>query len=104
MATTVDECGAGVLSRAEFEITDKEVDDERELVDRERLEELEDDDRLDDWISIKEEVVQAVQSAYHVSFRLLQGGHFEDEPVLGQLRRLLIEQMAELKVAQRWVQ
>jgi hypothetical protein len=94
----VDECGTGALSRAEFEITEEELSRALDAVDRLRLKKLVDDGRLNDWISYKEEVVNALKAAYHVSFRLSQSGKFEDEPALAGLRDLLVAQLAELRV------
>ncbi len=43
----------------------------------------------------------AFKMSYHMAFALSQGHHFEGEPVLADLRRLLVGQLAELRVAQR---
>jgi hypothetical protein len=54
-------------------------------------------------ISVKADVVKAIQDAYRLSFRLLQSVWLENDPVLIELRALLCRQMAELAVIQSWM-
>ncbi len=98
----VDECGTG-KSCHEFKISEEEVRLEVPGVNRVRLDDLWEAGRLPVVISVKADVVKAIQDAYRLSFRLLQSVWLENDPVLIELRALLCRQMAELAVIQSWM-
>ncbi len=87
---------------AEFLITNKELSRAWSVVDRPRLEWMDYNELLDDWIPIMEDVVKAVEDAYRTSFKLLKSGNLKKEPHLNKLRQVLISMMAELQVAKNW--
>jgi hypothetical protein len=89
-------------SPAEFLITKEELSWARAVVDRTRLEWMEDKELLDDLIPIMEDVVKAIEDAYRTSFKLLKSGNFKNEPNLNNLRNVLISMMAELQVVKNW--
>ena len=64
---------------------------------------MEDQELLDDWLPLMEEVVGILEEAYRKSFQLLQSGQFQREPILGQLRHALITAISELEVVKRWM-
>ena len=85
-----------------YEITEEELT-KCNWVDRPRLLWMEDQELLDDWLPLMEEVVGILEEAYRKSFQLLQSGQFQREPILGQLRHALITAISELEVVKRWM-
>ena len=83
-------------------ITKEELSWARAVVDRTRLEWMEDKELLDDLIPIMEDVVKAIEDAYRTSFKLLKSGNFKNEPNLNNLRNVLISMMAKLQVVKNW--
>jgi hypothetical protein len=53
-----------------------------------------------EWIHFKKDIAECIQNVYHTAFVLSRGHHFDSEPVLADLRCLLIGELAELLVAQ----
>ena len=99
----VDECGWG--SRRLFqpiEISEKEIESEWVKIDFDDLdhwEDLNDSNRLFLLASLKKDVLEILQEAYRVSFRMFAREGFGNEmKVLIELRRLLCCLMAEMRV------
>ena len=84
------------------QITQEELKSEWYVVDRPRLEWMDEQELLDDWIPLMEEVVGILKEAYRKSLQIFESGQLTREPILGQLRRALITAMSELYVAKRW--
>ena len=85
------------------QITQEELKSEWYVVDRPRLEWMDEQELLDDWIPLMEEVVGILEEAYRKSFQLFESGQFQREPILGQLRHALITAISELEVVKRWM-
>jgi hypothetical protein len=85
-----------------YQITQEELDYEWDVDDRPRLEWMDEQELLDDWLPLMEEVVGILEEAYRKSFQIFESGHFKREPILDQLRRAVITAMSELDVASRW--
>ena len=60
-----------------------------------------DEERLDDWLRVMEEIVATIGYTYHSSFQLLESNNLKDECLLEALRALYIFAMAEVNVAKR---
>ena len=86
-----------------YQITQEELKSEWYVVDRPRLEWMDEQELLDDWIPLMEEVVGILEEAYRKSFQLFESGQFKREPILGQLRHVLITAISELEVVKRWM-
>ncbi len=84
-----------------YQITQEELDYEWDVVDRPHLECMDVQGLLDDWLPLMEEVVDILEEAYRKSFQIFESGHFTREPILGQLRHVLITALSELDVASR---
>jgi len=95
----VDKCGTGARWQAKFKILKEEVLYAQNRLDRSRLEWLESNGLLDDWISKIEEIVKAAKDAYRASS---ESGNFKNEHNLENLKNVLISLTAELKVIQSW--
>ena len=64
---------------------------------------MDDENLLDDWIPLMEEVAGILEEAYRKSYQLFESSdQFEIEPILRTLRELLITAMAELEAAKDW--
>jgi len=94
-------------------MSDKEVDDEypqwpditeEELSFAEDLwnrDPSPDEQRLDDWLRVMEEIVATIGYTYHSSFQLLKSNNLKNESLLEALRGMYIFAMAEVNVAKR---
>ncbi len=71
-------------------------------VDRPRLLWMEDQELLDDWLPLMEEVVGILEEAYRKSYQLFESGQFKREPILDHLRHALITAISVLEVVKRW--
>ena len=93
-------------------MSDKEVDEcaqwpeitEEELSFAENLwnrDSSPDEQRLDDWLRVMEEIVATIEYTYHSSFQLLKSNNLKNESLLEALRGMYIFAMAEVNVAKR---
>jgi len=93
-------------------MSDKEVDEcaqwpeitEEELSFAENLwnrDSSPDEQRLDDWLRVMEEIVATIGYTYHSSFQLLKSNNLKNESLLEALRGMYIFAMAEVNVAKR---
>jgi hypothetical protein len=94
-------------------MSDKEVDDEypqwpditeEELSFAENLwnrDSSPDEQRLDDWLRVMEEIVATIEYTYHSSFQLLESNNLKNESLLEALRSMYIFAMAEVNVAKK---
>jgi hypothetical protein len=98
----VDECGMGSHYGRELILTEEELIQACKVVDCEVLDKFKEGDGFDgtEWIRFKKDIAECIQNVYHMAFALSRGHHFEGEPVLADLRRLLVGQLAELRVIQ----
>ena len=88
---------------SEFRITQEELSRAQNVVDRSHLECMEIKELFDDWVPAMEDVVKAVEDAYHTSLQLLnKDGNLQNEPQLNNLRQVLICMMAELQMVKNW--
>ena len=85
-----------------YQITQEELKSEWYVVDRPRLEWMDEQELLDDWIPLMEEVVSILEEAYRKSYQLFESGQFQREPILGQLEHALITTISELEVVKGW--
>ena len=92
MSDEEDECGTGAPCLG---ITKEELSYARDLV---NCEPFSDQERLDDWLQIMEEVAKDIGIVYRSSFRLLESNNFKDESILDLLRTVYISAMAEVDV------
>jgi hypothetical protein len=60
-----------------------------------------DEERLDDWLRVMEEIVATIGYTYHSSFQLLKSNNLKNESLLEALRGMYIFAMAEVNVAKR---
>ena len=60
-----------------------------------------DEERLDDWLRVMEEIVGTIGYTYFSSFRLLERNNFNHALLLRALRSLYIHTMAERNVLKR---
>ena len=84
-----------------YQITEEELI-KCNWVDRPRLLWMEDQELLDDWLPLMEEVVGILEEAYRKSFQLFESGQFQREPILGQLEHALMTAISELEVVKGW--
>jgi hypothetical protein len=98
----VNKCRKRAYSSAQFKITKEELSRAQNLVNRSRLEWLESNELLDDWISILKKVVEAVKDTYRASFQFLESGNFKNKPSLDNLKNVVISLTADLKVIKSW--
>ena len=98
----VDECGMGSHYGRELIITKEELIQACKVVDCGVLGKFKEGGGFDggEWIHFKKDIAECIQNVYHKAFVLSRGHHFESEPVLADLRCLLIGELAELLVAQ----
>ncbi len=84
-------------------ITEEELDYERDMVIRPRLECMDAQELLDVWLlPLVEEVVGIIEEAYRKSYQLFESGQFQREPILDHLRHALITAISELEVVKSW--
>jgi hypothetical protein len=95
----VDKCGTGARWQAKLKILKEEVLYAQDHLDRSRLEWLESNGLLGDWISNMEEIVTAAKNACRA---LSESGNFKNEHNLDNLKNVLISLTADLKVIQSW--
>ena len=60
-----------------------------------------DEQRLDDWLLVMEEIVGIIGYTYHSTFQLLESKNVNNNCLLEALRALYIFAMAEVNVAKR---
>jgi len=60
-----------------------------------------DEERLDDWLRVMEEIVKTIGCTYRSSCQLLESNNVNNECLLEALRALYIFAMAEVNVAKR---
>jgi hypothetical protein len=60
-----------------------------------------DEEQLDDWLRVMEEIVGTIGYTYFSSFRLLERNNFNHALLLCALRSLYIHAMAEVNVVKR---
>jgi hypothetical protein len=60
-----------------------------------------DEERLDDWLRVMEEIVKTIGCTYRSSCQLLESNNLKNECLLEALRALYIFAMAEVNVAKR---
>jgi hypothetical protein len=60
-----------------------------------------DEQRLDDWLRVMEEIVATIGSTYRSSFHLLESNNLKNKSLLEALRGMYIFAMAEVNVAKR---
>jgi hypothetical protein len=60
-----------------------------------------DEERLDDWLRVMEEIVGTIGYTYHSTFRLLESNNLDNKSLLEALRTLYIFAMAEVDVVKR---
>jgi hypothetical protein len=77
------------------EITEEELSYARDLWSCQRLP---DQECLDDWLQIMEEIVGVIGSAYRSTFRLLESNNLKNESLLELLRAVYACVMAEVDV------
>ena len=60
-----------------------------------------DEQRLDDWLRVMEEIVATIGYTYRSSFQLLESNNLKNKSLLEALRGMYIFAMAEVNVAKR---
>ncbi len=86
-----------------YQITEEELTQEWCLVDRPCLKWMEDEDLLDGWLPLMEEVVGIFEEAYRKLYQLFESSdQYKREPILDHLRYALITAISELEVVKRW--
>jgi hypothetical protein len=86
-----------------YQTTQEELDCERDMVVRPRLECIDAQELLDVWLlPLVEEVGGILEKAYRTSYQLFESGQFQREPILGQLEHALITAISELEVVKGW--
>jgi hypothetical protein len=80
------------------EITEEELLYAQDLWNREPSP---DEERLDDWLLVMEEIVGIIGYTYHSTFRLLESNNVNNKCLLEALRALYIFAMAEVNVVKR---
>ena len=80
------------------EITEEELSYAQDIWNREPSP---DEERLDDWLLVMEEIVGIIGYTYHSTFQLLESKNVNNNCLLEALRALYIFAMAEVNVAKR---
>ena len=80
------------------EITEEELSYAQDIWNREPSP---DEERLDDWLLVMEEIVGIIGYTYYSTFQLLKSNNLKNESLLEALRGMYIFAMAEVNVAKR---
>jgi len=80
------------------EITEEELSYAQDIWNREPSP---DEERLDDWLLVMEEIVGIIGYTYYSTFQLLESKNVNNKCLLEALRALYIFAMAEVNVAKR---
>ena len=80
------------------EITEEELSYAQDIWNREPSP---DEERLDDWLLVMEEIVGIIGYTYYSTFRLLERNNLNHKLLLRALRALYIHAMAEVTVLKR---
>ena len=92
-----EKCEVEARWQAKCEIHGEELSYARDLWRRRQLLPP-DQECLDDWLRIMEEIVGVIGSAYHSTFRLLESNNLKNESLLELLRAVYASIMAEVDV------